>query len=303
MRPRLLIVIPLTVVIGGLGWWMVHRQAATSKPVQVSSDLSSAAQQPSEAIAALGQLEPAGEIRRLAAPTVGVVGAPRIAKLYVDEGDAINIGQELAEFDNREGLLADLEEVDARLRSLDAQITLQQRELSRYRSPASSGAVSMVKVEEEQNELIRLESQRLQAQAQRKGLVVDLDKTRLRSPMDGLVLKLHARVGERPDSEGVMEVGASQNMQARIEVYESDISRVRQDQVVILTSENGGFQGDLEGRVIRISPQVQQREVLSTDPTGDADARVVEVEVALDPEDADRVARLSGLKVIARFQP
>ena len=303
MRPRLLIVLPLTVMVGGLTWWMIHRQTATSEAVQISTDLSSAAQQPPESVAALGQLEPAGEIRRLAAPTVGVVGAPRIAKLYVDEGDAISAGQELAEFDNRDGLLADLEEVDARLRSLEAQITLQKRELSRYSSPAASGAVSMVKVEEEQDELIRLESQRLQAQAQRKGLVVDLAKTRLRSPMDGLVLKLHARVGERPDAEGVMEVGASQNMQARIEVYESDISRVRLDQVVILTSENGGFKGDLEGRVVRISPQVQQREVLSTDPTGDADARVVEVEVALDPADADRVARLSGLKVIARFQP
>ena len=41
--------------------------------------------------------------------------------------------------------------------------------------------------------------------------------------------------------------------------------------------------------------------MLSTDPTGDADARVVEVNVALDPQDAARVSRLSGLKVIARF--
>ena len=123
MRPRLLIVLPLTVMVGGLTWWMIHRQTATSEAVQISTDLSSAAQQPPESVAALGQLEPAGEIRRLAAPTVGVVGAPRIAKLYVDEGDAISAGQELAEFDNRDGLLADLEEIDARLRSLEAQIT------------------------------------------------------------------------------------------------------------------------------------------------------------------------------------
>ena len=59
----------------------------------------------------------------------------------------------------------------------------------------------------------------------------------------------------------------------------------------------------LKGRVTRISPQVQQRDVLSTDPTGDADARVVEVMVALDDADAQRVIRLAGLKVIARFEP
>jgi HlyD family secretion protein len=43
--------------------------------------------------------------------------------------------------------------------------------------------------------------------------------------------------------------------------------------------------------------------VLSTDPTGDADARVVEVRLALDPDDARRVQDLAGLKVIARFTP
>jgi HlyD family secretion protein len=48
---------------------------------------------------------------------------------------------------------------------------------------------------------------------------------------------------------------------------------------------------------------VRQREVLSTDPTRDADARIVEVRVRLDPEDARRVRDLTGLKVIARLQP
>ena len=86
-------------------------------------------------------------------------------------------------------------------------------------------------------------------------------------------------------------------------VGESDIGKVRLDQSVRLSSENGGFSDPLAGTVIQISPQVQQRAVLSTDPTGDADARVVEVLVALEPKDAERVSRLRGLKVIARFMP
>jgi HlyD family secretion protein len=78
---------------------------------------------------------------------------------------------------------------------------------------------------------------------------------------------------------------------------------VKLGQAVKLVSENGGFSGSLQARVIRISPQVRQRSVLSTDPTGDADARVVEVRLALDPADAARVRDLAGLKVIARFTP
>ena len=66
-------------------------------------------------------------------------------------------------------------------------------------------------------------------------------------------------------------------MEALIEVYESDIDRVFISQNVELSSENGGFQKNLKGKVIRISPQVKQRKVLSTDPTGDADSRIVEI--------------------------
>ena len=80
--------------------------------------------------------------------------------------------------------------------------------------------------------------------------------SQLISPLDGVVLKLHARAGERPGAEGVMDVGANQAMQASIEVYESDISLIRLDQSVRLISENGGFRGELVGRVLRISPQV-----------------------------------------------
>ena len=264
---------------------------------------SQAAQKRQEAVAALGQLEPEGEVRRLAAPNVGVAGAARIEELLVKEGQLIREGQVLARFDNRSGLEADLAGVEAQLRRLDDEIALQTIEVSRYARAAQSGAASLVQLETRQEDLVRMQGRREEALAKRQGLLVDLDKSELRAPLDGLVLEIHAREGERPGSDGVMDVGASQRMQARIEVYESDIGNVRLDQPVRLSSENGGFSDSLAGTVIQISPQVQQRAVLSTDPTGDADARVVEVLVALEPKDAERVSRLRGLKVIARFMP
>lgn len=92
-------------------------------------------------------------------------------------------------------------------------------------------------------------------------------------------------------------------MEALIEVYESDINRVRLGQNVSIISENGGFDGTLLGKVTHISPQVRQRMVLSTDPTGDADARVIEVRISLQPTSSDQVTRFTGMKVIARFIP
>lgn len=86
----------------------------------------------------------------------------------------------------------------------------------------------------------------------------------------------------------MINVGANQSMEALIEVYESDIDRVQMGQAVDLISENGGFNGSLSGQVTLISPQVRQRRVLSTDPTGDADSRVVEVRVKLDNSSAKK---------------
>jgi HlyD family secretion protein len=255
-----------------------------------------------EAVAALGQLMPAGDIRSLAAPTAGIAGTPRISALHVKEGAVIQRGEVLATFDHRQGLLADLEEINAKLRSLEQQIALQTVEVSRFQKAAEWGAAERVLVDNKREELIRMQGQRSEALASRKGLQTDLALSQLISPIDGLVLEIHSREGERPGSDGVMDVGASQKMEAKIEVYESDVARIQLGQIVRLTSENGGFKGNLNGQVIRISPQVEQRAVLSTDPTGDADARVVQVDVALDPADAKKVMRLAGLKVIARFQ-
>ena len=255
-----------------------------------------------EAVAALGQLEPEGDFRRLDGPSSRAI-SPRISELLVDEGEMVTRGKVLARFDNRAGLQADLDELDAQMASLMEEITMQELEVSRYDKAAEWGAASLVLLEEKQNELIRLEGRLDQAKARRRGLKADFDRSELIAPLDGLVLEVHAREGEKPGPEGVLDLGASQRMQARIEVYESDVARIGLNQSVQLSSENGGFSGKLKGRVIQISPQVQQREVLSTDPTGDADARVVEVLVALDDADARRVLRLAGLKVIARFEP
>lgn len=256
-----------------------------------------------ESVSALGRLEPAGDVRKLAAPMGSMGGSPRISSLSVQEGDRVKRGQILATFDNRPGLLADLAAINARIGTLDRSIAMQRREVSRYREASREGAASMVLLEEKQDELATFEGQRREALAEKRGIEVDLKDSQLRSPIDGTVLRVYARPGERPGSDGILSVGASDRMEAIAEVYESDIGRIRLGQSASLISENGGFSGKLKAEVLRISPQIRQRDVLSTDPTGDADARIVEVRLALDPADAKRVQQLSGLKVIARFEP
>ncbi|MFN7290451.1 MAG: hypothetical protein ACK5YR_23910 [Pirellula sp.] len=42
------------------------------------------------------------------------------------------------------------------------------------------------------------------------------------SPMDGLVLRVHVRDGERPGDSGIIELGDTRQMQVIAEVYEAD---------------------------------------------------------------------------------
>lgn len=255
-----------------------------------------------EAVAALGRLVPAGDIRVLAAPLSGMGGTPRITELHVAEGQRVEAGQLLARFDNGPGERAENLLLRTRITNLERRLVVERRELERYRQLTSAGAIAVDELDRREQGYLELLGQLQEARAELLKVNTDLANTELRAPIGGTVLRIQARVGERPGDKGILELGDNDRMEALVEVYESDIDRVRLGQLVRLTSENGGFGGSLSGVVQRINPQVRQREVLSTDPTGDADARIVEVRVRLDSADARRVRDLSGLKVIARLQ-
>ena len=258
---------------------------------------------PITAVAALGQLSPSGEIRQLAAPISQFGSSPRIIEILVKEGDFVKKGDILAIFENREKLISDLERNENLINTIKKEIALKKDQIQRYELALSKDVYSSVKLSQRKEELLKLQKQKINYIGDQKNIKIDLFNSKLRSPIDGFILGINTRVGERPKNEGILDIGSSQQMEALIEVYESDIDRVFISQNVELSSENGGFQKNLKGKVIRISPQVKQRKVLSTDPTGDADSRIIEVLVKLDQDSIDIVQNYAGMKVIAKFIP
>lgn len=254
-------------------------------------------------VAALGQLSPAGEVRKLASPVSQFGTFPRVIELFVKEGDYVEKNTVLATFENREKLKSDLQKKEYLLETNDLEISLKEDQLKRFKLAIDKNAYSEINFSQRKDELLKLKKQKIINLADRKAILIDLSNSQLRSPINGYILSINTRVGERSNSEGVLDIGASQNMEAIIEVYESDIDRVFLNQSVELTSENGGFEDKLFGFVVRINPRVKQRKVLSTDPTGDADARVIEVLVKLNKESIEKVKTFAGMKVIARFIP
>jgi len=254
-------------------------------------------------VAALGQLVPMGEVRKLASPISKFGNFPRVQEILVNEGDYVKEGSILAIFENQKRLKANLYKKQKLLETNQKEISLKNDQIKRYRSATEKDAYSIVLLSQKEDELLKLEKQKIINNADKKSIEIDLFNTKLRSPIDGYILSINTRAGERSSSEGILEIGASQKMQALIEVYESDIDRVFLNQNVELISENGGFEETLIGKVIRINPQVKQRKVLSTDPTGDADARIIRVLVSLDDKSISRVKSFAGMKVIAKFIP
>jgi HlyD family secretion protein len=130
----------------------------------------------------------------------------------------------------------------------------------------------------------------------------DLELAYVRAPIAGRILQINTRPGETVrEDEGIAELGQTDKMVVVAEVYESDISKVRLGQQVRITSENNSFGGEIQGSVSQIGLQIGKKDILDTDPAAFVDARVVEVNVRLNPEDSERVADLTNSKVIVEI--
>ena len=117
----------------------------------------------------------------------------------------------------------------------------------------------------------------------------------VRSPRDGQVLKIHTWDGEIVGNNGIVELGQTNQMVAVAEVYETDVKRLKIGQKAIITS--GAFTGEAIGRVKEIGLQIYKNNVLNTDPTAAADARIVEVKIQLDPASSLKVQAFTNLEV------
>ncbi|PSR19835.1 HlyD family secretion protein [filamentous cyanobacterium CCP3] len=124
-----------------------------------------------------------------------------------------------------------------------------------------------------------------------------LARTIIRAPQAGQVLDIFTFPGEAvsPNDGPILALGNTDQMVVVAEVYETDIGLVEVGQPVTITSRNGAFSETLTGTVSAIGLQIAKNDVLDDDPAANADARVVEVRVAVDQSEA--VAALTNLQV------
>jgi len=143
------------------------------------------------------------------------------------------------------------------------------------------------------------EAELKQAEARRDRVALDLSLCKVVSPRRGRVLKINARPGETIGSNGIIDLGNTQQMVAVAEVYQSDLPRLKVGQPAII--EGDGLTGPARGKVLNIGWEVSRQSVFSQEPSSGSDARVVEVKIAVDPKDNVRVEKLTNMQVECRF--
>lgn len=125
--------------------------------------------------------------------------------------------------------------------------------------------------------------------------------TLLKSPITGTVLKINTKPGEVVSSQGVMEIGKTNQMYVVAEVYQTDIQKVRLGQKAFISST--AFSRELKGTVSEIGLLVDRQKILNINPGADTDRRIVEVKIRIDElSDNKLIMGLTNLQVDVAIQ-
>jgi HlyD family secretion protein len=134
-----------------------------------------------------------------------------------------------------------------------------------------------------------------------------LDRTIIRAPQSGQILKVLKKQGEALEpstggtsgGQGIVELGNTSQMYVVAEVYETDVSRARVGQSAVISSS--AFPGEIKGIVERVGLKIGKNDVTNTDPAANTDTRVVEVKIRL--LNSRPVANLTNLQVQVVITP
>ncbi len=272
MRILVIVVVALVLAASGLGLWWFQREPPRDQP-----PVTAAAAPIVEAtrVVSLGRIQPATTIRVAGPARPSVV----VGRLLVEQGSKVTAGQEIAHMDS-------VGTEEAEVQVWRAEVSNAEQELARARNLLRQGVTSRAVFDQAQSRRDTAAARLEQAQA-------ELARSHVRAPIDGVVLEVFARDGERVGAEGIVEIANTSTMLAVAEVPESQIDLIRLGQPAWISTPSVGSK--LTGRVAQIGRKVRQQEVVSADPSADLDARIIEVEVTLD--DPEAVAALTNLRV------
>lgn len=111
-----------------------------------------------------------------------------------------------------------------------------------------------------------------------------LEKTIVRSPIDGIVLRRHARAGESVSTQfdsPIVTVADRSSVRVRMDVDETDVARIRVGQPAYVTADAFGTRR-FPGTVLRVGQLLGKKNVRTDEPTERVDQKVLETLIELE---------------------
>jgi HlyD family secretion protein len=262
-------------------------------------------------VQALGRIEPGSEVIVLTAP-----GPDRLESLLVQRGDTVAKGQVLGYLTSHKLAVAHRDAAQIQLKQATevgplrvaaqrANVAVLETQLDNNRDILNSQSalrernVVSRRTMDDQQALVRQqeaglraaqalldqtirqsEFERLEAEASLVTAEASVSLATLFSPIDGQVLNVLIRPGGPVNGQPILRLGDTAHMRVVAEIYETDIGLVRVGQTARVSS--AAISASLTGKVVEIGNMVFKNDILNVDPAARADARVVEVRIALD---------------------
>ena len=248
-------------------------------------------------VAAVGLIVSNSENIEIGCERSGVVSA-----VHVRAGDSVRRGEPLFELDVRH-LRADLEEATTAVAVARAGVGVAEsaladvsQQLALVLAVTDSRATSKDEIERRRHAVGTAEAQLAQAQAhveaseaRRNRAEVEIERSIVRAPIDGRVLRVDVRAGEYavagPSAEPLVVMGNIDPLFVRVDVDEQEASRVKPDaRASAALRGNADIRSPL--RFVRFEPLVIPKRSLTGDAAERVDTRVLQVIYEIERNDA-----------------
>lgn len=113
------------------------------------------------------------------------------------------------------------------------------------------------------------------------------EKTLIRSPIQGVILRKHHRSGESVSNSStvpdpIVTIGDNTVLRVRVDVDETEVAKVKVGEPAYVTADAYGVR-KFPGHVVRVGNELGRKNVRTDEPTEKVDTKILETLVQLDP--------------------
>ena len=158
-------------------------------------------------------------------------------------------------------------------------------QVARAEYDRASEEFSLVDADAREEDRQRAEAAVSRAQAQLAEARAYLEKTYVRAPIDGVILRKYRRAGESVSTQfdsPILTLADNSVLRVRLDVDESDVAGLGVGQPAFVTAEAYGSR-KFTGHVIRVGRILGRKNVRTDEPSERVDTKILETLVELDP--------------------